>query len=390
MGPHAAFVSTYPPRHCGIATFTRDLSAAIGNREIVALHRRGDPILYPMEVTSLIRADARADYSRAVDRMARAGVEVVSIQHEYGIFGGRDGAYILELIDGLERARVPMVATLHTVLRNPSRSQRAVMDRILGSAAAAVVMSHAAAGILVDSYGAEPSRVRMVPHGVPDLPLVDPALHKKEFGLEDREVVLSFGLLGPGKGYEHAIEAMARVRKARSRALFVVLGSTHPNLVLAQGEAYRDRLRGMVDHLGLADHVRFVDRFVAQDELGRWLLAADALVMPYPNLDQVVSGTLSYALAAGRPVVSTPFAYASEVLAGGRGILVAPGSTAALADALEGLLADAPRRRAMGGQAYLFSRRMLWREVAAEYRSVFEEVADGGVAFAQGRVAADA
>ncbi len=390
MRSHAVFVSTYPPRHCGIATFTRDLSAAVGNREIVAIHRRGDPILYPMEVTGLIKADLRPDYARAADRMVRSGAEVVSIQHEYGIFGGRDGAFILDLLDRLDRVDVPIVATLHTVLREPSASQRAVMERILGRATVSVVMSHAAAGLLVDVYGAAPSRVRMIPHGVPDLPLVDPDVHKREFELEGREVILSFGLLGPGKGYEHAIEAMARVRSARPTALFVVLGSTHPDLVRAEGEAYRDRLRRMVDDLGLADHVRFVDQFVGQDELGRWLLAADVLVMPYPNLDQIVSGTLSYALAAGRPVVSTPFAYAAEVLAGGRGILVPPGSPGALADELEGLLADAPRRREMGGHAYLFSRRMLWREVAAEYRSVFEEVVDGAGALARGSVAADA
>jgi glycosyltransferase involved in cell wall biosynthesis len=367
-----AFVSTYPPRRCGIATFTRDLAGAVGDREVVAIHRPGDRILYPLEVTGLVQVDDRSDYLRAADQVSASGVSVVSIQHEYGIFGGQDGEFIIDLVD---RVRVPVVATLHTVLRRPTATQRAVMTRLLDMSAAAVVMSEAAAKLLRDGYGAEASRLRVIPHGVPDLPLADSRLHKPDFGLEGRSVILSFGLLGPGKGYEHVIEAMVSVRRDRPDALYVVLGATHPNLIRTEGEAYRDRLRREVNDLGLREHVLFVNRFVGQEELGRWLQAADVFVTPYPNLDQMVSGTLSYALAAGRPVVSTPFAYASEVLSDGRGIIVEPDSREALAEALVGLLRDGVSRREIGRRAYAFSRRMIWREVGAVYRELFAAVA---------------
>jgi glycosyltransferase involved in cell wall biosynthesis len=374
MGPHVAFVSTYPPRRCGIATFTRDLAAVVGHREIVAVHWPGDRILYPLEVTGLVQGDHRADYVRAADQVSASGVSVVSIQHEYGLFGGQDGSFILDFLD---RIRVPAVATLHTVLRQPNASQRYVMARLLDGTSAVVVMSQAAARLLQRGYGADVSRMRVIPHGVPDLPFVDPDLRKPDFGLEGRSVILSFGLLGPGKGYEHVIEAMSRVRRERPDALYVVLGATHPNLIRTEGEAYRDRLRRAVNELGLQEHVLFVDRFVGQEELGRWLQAADVFVTPYPNLDQIVSGTLSYALAAGRPVVSTPFAYASEVLAGGRGVLVAPNSSDALADGLCSLLGDEARRREIGRRAYAFSRGRVWREVGAAYVALFAQAAYG-------------
>jgi glycosyltransferase involved in cell wall biosynthesis len=371
-----AFVSTYPPRRCGIAMFTHDLAAAVGDPEIVAIYQSGDRILYPLEVTGLLQADDRSAYVRAADQISASGVRAVSIQHEYGLFGGRDGAFILDFID---RVRVPTVATLHTVLRGPSNSQRVVMERLLDRTSAVVTMSETAARLLKNRYGAESSRTRMIPHGVPDLPLVDPGVHKPDFGLEGRSVILSFGLLGPGKGYEHVIEAMPRVRRDRPDALYVILGATHPNIIRAEGEAYRDRLRRAVNDLGLRDHVLFVDRFVGQEELGRWLQAADVVATPYPNLDQIVSGTLSYALAAGRPIVSTPFAYASEVLSDGRGVMVEPCSVEALAEALAealgGLLADEARRREIGRRAYAFSRGMIWREVGAAYRELFAKVA---------------
>jgi glycosyltransferase involved in cell wall biosynthesis len=374
MEPRFAFLSTYPPRRCGIATFTRDLAGSVGNREIVAIHWPGDRILYPLEVTGLLQGDNRADYSRAADQVSASGVSVVSIQHEYGLFGGRDGDFILDFLD---RIRVPAVATLHTVLRQPSASQRHVMTRLLERTAAAVVMSQAAARLLRREYGADSSRTRVIPHGVPNLPLVDSDLRKPDFGLEGRSVILSFGLLGPGKGYEHVIEAMSRVRRERPDALYVVLGATHPNLIRSEGEAYRDRLRKAVNDLGLRGHVLFVDRFVGQEELGRWLQAADVFVTPYPNLDQIVSGTLSYALAAGRPVVSTPFAYASEVLSGGRGVIVEPNSPEALADGSSSLLGDRARRGKIGRAAYAFSRGRIWPEVGAAYRALLTQVAAG-------------
>lgn len=372
MTARLAVVSTYPPRRCGIASFARDLASVVGKPEIVAMHRSGDRVLYPVEVTRLVAADDRSDYLRAAMQISASGVSAVSIQHEYGIFGGQDGAFILDLVEGL---RVPAVATLHTVLRQPSPSQRRVMTRLLDRTAAAVVMSKVAARLLRDVYGADASRIRVIPHGVPDLPYVDPEVRKPAFGLDGRSVILSFGLLGPGKGYELVIEAMTWVMRDRPDALYVILGATHPDLIRTEGEAYRDRLRSAVHKLGLRGHVMFVDRFVGQEELGRWLQAADVFVTGYPNLDQIVSGTLSYALAAGRPVVSTPFAYASEVLSDGRGVLVAPNSAEALADGLLGVLGDEEWRGEIGRRAYAYSRKRIWREVGAAYVSLFDEVA---------------
>ena len=329
-------------------------------------------MMYPLEVSGVIRADERSDFVRAADRISASRPQVVSIQHEYGLFGGQDGSFILDLVD---RLRVPAVATLHTVLRRPTPSQRDVMLRLLERTSAVVVMSRAASRLLQDVYGAPSSRIRVIPHGVPDLPLVDSGLRKPDFGLEGRSVILSFGLLGPGKGYELVIEAMARIAKDRPDALYVVLGATHPNLVRTEGEAYRDRLKKAVSDLGLRGHVRLVDRYVGQEELGRWLQAADVFVTPYPNLEQIVSGTLSYALAAGKPVVSTPFAHAAEVLSDGRGVLVAPNSPEEMADALSGLLGDKVRRAEIGRRAYAFSRDRIWREVGATYAELFEQVA---------------
>ena len=370
--PRNAFVSTYAPHRCGIATFTHDLAGAVGGREIVALHPADAPGPYPLEVHHRIRRDVRADYISAARALNDCGVEVVSIQHEYGIWGGDDGAYVLDFVRAL---RMPAVATLHTVLSKPSVSQRRVLTELIGATAATVVMSETAASLLTRTYGIAPTRVEIVPHGVPHLPLVPPDSVKPRLGLQGRRVILSFGLLGPGKGYESVIAAMPAVVKAAPDALYVVLGATHPDLLHREGEAYRRSLEASAAALGVTDHVQFVDRFVGQEELGRWLQAADVFVTPYPNLDQIVSGTLSYAMGAGKAIVSTPYAYALEQLANGRGRLYPVGSAVALGESLIDLLRDPELRFLLGRRAYAYSRRMVWSEVGAEYRRVFTRAA---------------
>lgn len=297
---------------------------------------------------------------------------VVSIQHEYGIWGGEDGAFVLDFVDSL---RVPAVATLHTVLKDPTPGQRQVLSELVARTEATVVMSRSAGTLLRNVYGVDPKRLHIIPHGVPDLPLVDPSTVKADLGLTGRDVILSFGLLGPGKGYELALEALPAVVAENPQALYVLVGATHPDLLRTEGEAYRQRLVAQVQRLGMADHVRFVDRFVGRVELTHWLEAADVFVTPYPKLDQIVSGTLSYAMGAGRVVVSTPYAYATEVLANGRGILVPPGSVSAWAGALNEVLGDHGLRTAIGRRAYAYSRRMVWSAVGGEYRDLL-----GGVA----------
>jgi glycosyltransferase involved in cell wall biosynthesis len=366
-----AFASTYPPRHCGIATFTRDLSQAMDNREIVALTPPDQIGSYPSEVHHRVRRDEPQDYLSVARALDRCRVDAVSIQHEYGIWGGEDGESVIDFVNAL---RLPTVTTLHTVLRNPSPHQRRILVDLVQSTDATVVMSRAASALLSEAYGIDSSRIDVIPHGVPEFPLVDPQTIKPTLDLGGKDVILSFGLLGPGKGYESAIAAMPAVVAANPNARYVILGATHPELLRREGEAYRQSLIGRVAALGLAKHILFVNRFVGRQELGRWLEAADVFVTPYPNLEQIVSGTLSYAMSAGKAIVSTPYAYAAELLAGGRGVLVEPGSSAALSAAFIDLLGDPERRAAVGLRAYEHSRGMIWSEVGAQYQRVFARV----------------
>ena len=348
---------------------------ATGIQSVVALHAPSTPSIYPLEVHHQLRRHILSDYHTTAASLARDGVELVSIQHEYGIWGGVDGEYVLDFVRAL---RMPSVATLHTVRRTPTPGQHRVLVELCAAVDRVVVMSHAAATLLARVYGVSPMRISVIPHGVPDLPRVDPELVKPGLGLASRAVILSFGLIGPGKGYELAIAAMPAVVEALPNALYVILGATHPDLLLREGEAYRESLVARAHELGVGDHVRFVDRFVTQAELGRWLQAADVFVTPYPNLEQIVSGTLSYAVGAGKAIVSTPYEYAVELLAEGRGILVPPASAAHLAAALVELLADPLRREQMGARTHHFGRHMVWPEVGAAYRALFDRVARSG------------
>jgi glycosyltransferase involved in cell wall biosynthesis len=365
-----AFVSTYPPRRCGIATFTSDLSRVIKDREIVALHPPEQAAPYPMEVHHRIRRDEPSDYLR-VARSLRGCVDIVSVQHEYGIWGGEDGESVLDFVGALD---VPAIATLHTILRKPTPRQKAILVDLISMVRATVVMSRSAATLLTTAYGVNPSKVDVVPHGVLDLPMVGSDTIKPGLGLAGRDVILSFGLLGPGKGYELVIDALPAVVAKHPKVQYVIVGATHPDLIRREGEAYRTALTDRVKKLKLGDHVQFVDRFVGRVELTRWLESADVFVTPYPNLEQIVSGTMSYAMGAGRAIVSTPYAYAAELLADGRGVLVPPASPDKFADALNRLLADPSRRAAMGQRAYEHTRNMIWPEVGTQYRHLLERI----------------
>jgi glycosyltransferase involved in cell wall biosynthesis len=371
MFDRSVFVATYPPRRCGIATFTRDLAGATGDYEIAALHTPGDPDVYPSEVRHRIRRDVLADYLEVARKLNRSSVGVVSVQHEYGIWGGDDGEFVLDFVRALSK---PVVATLHTVPQNPSARQRAILVGVIDASAASVVMSQSAARLLTRVYGIAPNRLDVVPHGVPDLPLVDPDSIKPGLGLAPGPVILSFGLLGPGKGYETVIEAMPSVIAADPSARYVVLGATHPELLRREGEAYRTKLMRLADAMGVSANVQFVDRYVSRIELGTWLEAADIFVTPYPNRDQIVSGTLAYAMSAGKAVVSTPYPYAVEMLEAGRGRVVAAGSSKDFAEVLSELLRDPDARIQLGRRAYEFSRTMIWPEVGARYARIFSRV----------------
>jgi glycosyltransferase involved in cell wall biosynthesis len=363
-----AFVSTYPPRRCGIASFTSDLGRVIEDREIVALHvpEQASPP-YPLEVHHRIRRDEPTDYIRTANALG-ACVDVVSIQHDFRIWGGPDGEAVLDFVGALD---VPAVATLHTIPGEPTDRQRAILAGLVAGVRTAVVMSHSAATVLTETYGVDPARLELIPHGIPDLPLVGPETVKAGLMLEDRPVLLSFGLAGPRKGYELVIDALPAIVARHPTVCYAMVGPTHPDLVRSDGESYRASLVARIARLGLTDNVQFLDRFVGRAELTRWLKSADVVLTPYADLDQVVSGTVSNAMGAGRTIVSTPFTFAADMLADGRGVLVPPGSPEALAAAVNDLLDDGDQRATIGRRAYDHSRPMVWSRVGADYARLF-------------------
>ena len=338
----------------------------------MALHPADEIGPYPAEVRHRIRRDHQPDYAYVAHALNDCGVKVVCIQHGNGIWGGEDGAYILDFIRALD---VPMVATLHDVPSRPSPAQRSILTELVDVAGATIVMSQAAAAEMERSFGVAADRLDIVPHGVPHLPQVAADTIKPRVGLQGRAVILSIGLLKPGKGCESVIDAMPAVIEAVPSACFVMMGATDPNLLAVDGNAYRAGLENQVAARGLEQHVKFVDRFVGRVEFGNWLEAADVITTPYPDLDRNVAATLSFAMAAGKAIVSTPYAYATEMLSPERGRLVPPNSPKALADAFIELLRDPELRASMGRRAYEYSRGMVWWEVGSQYRRIFDRAA---------------
>jgi glycosyltransferase involved in cell wall biosynthesis len=335
----------------------------------VAIHPAGEVGPYPAEVRHRIRRDIQLDYAYGAEALNDCGVKVVSVQHGQGIWGGEDGGFVLDFVRAL---RVPMVVTFHDVPAGPSPAQRSILAELVDRAAATIVMSHAAASEMARSYGVAANRLDIVPNGVPHLPQVAADTIKPRLGLQGRTVILSFGLLEPGKGCESVIDAMPAVIEAVPTACYVIVGATEPNHLATNGETYRASLEAQVAARDLGQHVRFVDRFVGRVELGNWLEAADVITTPYPDLDRTVAATLCYAMAAGKPIVSTPYAYALEMVSTDIGRLVPAGSPGALAGALVDLLLDPGLRASMGRKAYERSRSMVWWEVGSQYRRIFD------------------
>ena len=295
-------------------------------------------------------------------------MKVVSLQHGRGIWGGEDGSFVLDFIRTL---RIPLVVTLHDVPSNPSPAQRSIMTELVDTAGATIVMSHAAVAEMARSYGIKADRLDVVRGGVPHLPQVAADTIKPRLGLQGRAVILSFGLLGPAKSCETVIDAMPAVVEAVPSALYVILGATEPGLLARDGDVYRAGLEAQVAARDLGQSVRFVDRFVGRVELGNWLEAADVIATPYPDLDRTVAATLSFAMAAGKPIVSTPYAYALEMLSPDRGRIVSPASPENLAGSFIELLGDPELRASMGRRAYEHSREMVWWEIGSQYRRIF-------------------
>jgi glycosyltransferase involved in cell wall biosynthesis len=373
-----ALVGNSLPRRCGIATFTTDIEAALAElgpdigTSIVALTDPGASYVYPETVGFEIRQDRLEDYVSAAAWINSGGFDAVLLQHEFGIFGGDAGSHILSL---LKRLEVPIVTTLHTVLEAPNAGQRHVMERILAISSSVVVMAEKGRDLLQRVYQALPSRIQVIPHGIPDFGFVESDVAKAELGYSDRTVILTFGLLSPNKGIEVMIDAMPAILAERQDAVYVVLGATHPNLVRDEGEAYRDRLVERARGLGIADKVVFVDQFVDRPTLLKYIAMCDVYVTPYLNRAQMTSGTLAYSFGLGKAVVSTPYWHAAELLADGKGVLVPFGDTARTGAEIAALLGDEPRRLAMRHLAYQSSRAMTWDRVARRYADALRHVA---------------
>ena len=367
-----ATLGNHLPRHCGIATFTTHLTDALveqlpgADGFVVAMNDGGRRHAYPSRVRFEIGEGDLSAYRRAADFLNVNQVDVLSVQHEYGIFGGPAGAHLLELLRDL---RMPVVTTLHTVLSAPNASQRTVLEEIARLSQRLVVMSDTGAALLTSVHGIPADLIDVIPHGIPRVP-ADRA-SKARLGVAGKTVILTFGLLSPDKGIEYVIDALPEILAADPETVYIVLGATHPHVVAREGEAYRLMLETRARHLGVDGSMIFHDRFVSQAELTEFLAAADVYVTPYLNPEQITSGTLAYALGAGKAVISTPYIYARELLADGRGVLVPWRDSPAIAREVVGLGRDPIRREAMCARAAAHGREMTWPAVARRYVQTF-------------------
>jgi glycosyltransferase involved in cell wall biosynthesis len=367
-----ALIGNYAPRRCGIATFTQDLRGAMiagapGLRVPVTMVS-DDPAGYscPEEVERVVDQSSQPEHRRSGSWINESGVDAVCLQHEFGVYGGSSGSWVLDMIRDV---RVPVVTTCHTVLRNPSREQWEVMRELAAESACVVAMTEKGSDLLTSVYGVPKSKLTVIPHGIPDVCVGeqdrDPL--RRELGWDGCQVMLSFGLLSPNKGIEYAIRALPEISRAHPGIRYVVVGATHPNLVREQGEQYRERLRELAGELGVSDCLQFIDRFVSREELVRLIAAADIYTTPYLNEEQITSGTLAYAFGMGKPVVSTPYWHAAELLADNAGKIIPFRDSAALADAVGSLLADDENRKAISRLAFERGRAMTWPRVGLDY-----------------------
>ena len=377
--PRLAYLASFPPRQCGIATFTFDVMTAVEAAThqpaiAVAMNDRPERYAYDNRVAIQIDRNDLSSYVAAARKLAQMPIDVINVQHEYGLFGGAWGEYLLELY---ERACQPIVTTLHSVIPNPDPVLKRVTRELAERSAKIIVLANAATDILTRDYGIARSKIHMIPHGIPTVthPVRAHNVAKLNLGYQGRTLLSTFGLISPNKGIEFAIRALPDVVRAHPDVLYLIIGQTHPGVRAHEGEAYRNQLQDLVRELRLQANVEFVDRYLSLPQLMEYLLATDTYVIPYLNPTQIVSGTLAYAMGSGKAVISTPFIHAREVLAHGNGVLVPFKDSPAMTHAINNLLDHPTVRHEMEQRAFAFSRSWTWPAVAEQYVTVYEEVA---------------
>ena len=372
-----AVIGNYLPRQCGIATFTTDLVEGLSAEApdiyswAAVMNDKPEGYPYPEKVRFEINQNKLSDYSMASQFLNISHTDIVCVQHEYGLFGGPAGSHLLKLLGAL---RMPVVTTLHTVLEDPAPEYRAVMCKLSELSDKLVVMSHKASDFLKDIYAVPEDKIVFIHHGIPDTPFIDPSFYKDKFGVEGKKVLLTFGLLSPNKGIENVLQALPAVIKKHPDVAYIILGATHPHILKSHGDAYRIVLQQLVRKLDIGEHVIFQNRFVELKELCEFLGIADIYVTPYLEEAQITSGTLAYAMGTGKAIISTPYWYATEMLAEGRGRIVPFHNPDAMAEQIIDLLDNDVDRDAMRKKAYTFSREAVWKEVSRKYLQVFSEV----------------
>ena len=372
------FLGSFPPRECGIATFTKDVVDAFDaafktSSEIIAIDEPGGEVRhYGPNVVARLTENRRESYADIAAIVNAHPAEVLNIQHEYGLFGGERGEWLVDLLQLVEK---PVVLTLHTVLPEPDEKMLSVTQELCRYATTVISLSQTGRDLLSGVYGIDPNRIRVIHHGVPDLEFRETAPFKASFGIGQRMVISTFGLINRGKGLEYAIEAMRSVVRRHPDALYLILGETHPVVRRQEGESYRESLQQLVAEYGLKNNVQLVDKYLDFDELVTYLQATDIYLTPYLNPTQIVSGTLAYAVGCGKAIVSTPYLYAKEVLANHRGFLCEFRDAKSIASIVTALLDDPALRRATERRAYRFGRQMTWPHVADQYGRLFSELA---------------
>ena len=373
------FIGTYVPKECGIATFTSDLLNSVSgkyndvNCEVIAVNDSSETYKYPEEVSFQIEKDKLKDYYRVADYINQSDIDIVCLQHEFGLFGGEAGDYIFTLLSGISK---PVITTMHTLIQDPEPAYRKATEKLIDHSDKLIVMSQTAVDILKSVYDVSEDKIKIIFHGMPDYPFNSSSKYRRKMKLEGSPLILTFGLLSQNKGIESMLKALPDIVNKHPNLVYLVLGATHPMIKKTQGEVYREYLQNMVTELRLENNVVFHNKFVEIEELCNYIMASDIYVSPYLSREQIVSGTLTYALGMGKGIISTPYWYAKEMLADNRGLLVDFNDTNGFTRAILSLIENPKECKQMRTRAYNFGRKMTWKNVGGEYNTVFSEALD--------------